>query len=52
MNHEDEMEMKKQGWEFAHSLFTHLLIAHLLFCSDRPGQMSDCDRIAPIAQDN
>ena len=36
-----------QGWEFV-----HLLIAHLLICSFRSNQMSDCERFAQIAQDN
>ena len=35
-----------QGWEFAHSLITHLLT-----CSDRSNQMSQCERFSQIAQD-
>ena len=41
----------KQGWEFAHSLMDHSLIAHSLICSFRSNQMSDCELFAQIAQD-
>ena len=33
-----------QGWKFAHSLITHLLIR-----SNRSGQMSKCERFAQVA---
>ena len=42
---------EKQGWEFAHSLINHSLIAHLLILSFPSNQMSDCERFAQIAQD-
>ena len=31
--------------------FAHLLIVHLLICSDRSNQMSYCEQLAQIAQE-
>ena len=43
--------IRKQGWEFAHSLIAHSLIAHLLICSFRSNQMNNCEWFAQITQD-